>query len=293
MGNSTRTSKISAQSPSRKVSESALPSTPLLHVTSLDNPEELAGVAREWYNLDVANGYFQEDTAKIYLHHFEKWLEWCAGHGVHPGRATENEVLEYRRWLVDTGSSTQTINLKLVAMRRFYHAANRLGLISFNPVIDVKASSHGRPAKERAKCMAKKDARELLASLPNDESLKGKRDQAMFALMMLDGLSRISVIRASVQDLEHGAGHCAELLIHGKDKDYQVKLSHEATKLLSAYLKDRGPVAADEYGEPLIATVNKWGSTGQKRIGRSAISKEMDALLKVVEKKGSAGPVSG
>jgi integrase/recombinase XerC/integrase/recombinase XerD len=254
------------------------PPTRPVKVTSLSvGPDELTAIAKKWFSLDVANGDAQTDTIKTYIYHFNKWLQWCIDHGVNPGTASEDEVMEYRRCLVEQKLSSSTIQLKLVAMRRFYHSAHRNGLINFNPVADVKAPPDRR-VKNRTKNFSKNQAEALSEIIPKGGSLKALRDRAMIALMFVEGLRRVSVMRANIQEMTPTAKG-AKLLVHGKGSDYEINLSVQTVEILNTYIMARGRINGDEHGEPLIATVSKWKTTGHKRIGRSAISKETDKLL--------------
>lgn len=291
---------------------SLLPSPPLAPSTRFlsGRHEDLEGFAQEWFSLDLANGDATESTVKQYIYHFNKWLDWCAEQGLNPGAITEEDVMEYRRCLVKAewkktrwkntadgreketkvviGYSKQTIQLKLVAMRRFYHSAHKKGFIPYNPVIDVKAP-RDRRAKTRRKSFSKKQAEALAAVIPTGDSLKAKRDRAMIALMFVEGVRRISVSRANVEDLESSLIG-GRMYVRGKGKDYLINISEQSYEIINTYLMSRGRIQGDDKGEPLLATVNRWGTTGQKRMSTSAIYKETVAMLEAagIKEEGKA-----
>lgn len=272
--------------------------------------EDLNRFAQDWFSLDLANGDATETTIKQYIYHFNKWLDWCAGTGLNPGTVTEEDVTRYRRYLVEmewiktrwkktpagrvkeetvvTGYSKQTIQIKLVAMRRFYHSAHKKGFIPYNPVLDVKAP-RDRRAKTRRKSFSRKQAEALAAVIPIGDSLKAKRDRAMVALMFVEGVRRISVSRANVDDLQPSLIG-GRLYVRGKGKDYLINISEQSCEIINTYLMSRGRIKGDDKGEPLLATVNRWGGTGQKRMSTSAIYKETVALLDVagIKEEGKA-----
>lgn len=272
--------------------------------------EDLNRFAQDWFSLDLANGDATETTVKQYIYHFNKWLDWCAENGLNPGTVTEEDVTRYRRYLVEaewvktrwkkapagrvkeetvvTGYSKQTIQIKLVAMRRFYHSAHKKGFIPYNPVLDVKAP-RDRRAKTRRKSFSKKQAEALAAVIPTGDSLKAKRDRAMVALMFVEGVRRISVSRANVEDLEPSLIG-GRLYVRGKGKDYQINICEQSCEIINTYLMSRGRILGDDKGEPLLATVNRWGATGQKRMSTSAIYKETVALLEAagIKEEGKA-----
>lgn len=268
---------------------------------------DLNRFAQDWFSLDIANGDATENTVKQYIYHFNKWLDWCAETGLNPGIVTEEDVMRYRRHLVQAkwekkrlkktsednekklevttvdGYLPQTIQLRLVAMRRFYHSAHKKGFIPYNPVEDVKAPRDRRP-KNRRKNFSKKQVEALAAVIPTGDSLKAKRDRAMITLMFVEGIRRISVSRASVEDLTPGLIG-ANLYVRGKGKDYTINISEQSQEIINTYLMARGRINADSEGEPLLATVSKWGTTGKKRMSTSAIYKETVALLEAAEIK--------
>jgi len=255
------------------------PPSPAHRVESLAvAPAELVDIARKWFSLDVANGDAQADTIRTYIYHFQHWLKWCAANGVNPGEVLEDDVMAYRRWLKEEKHlSSSTIQLKLVAMRRFYHSAHRNGLIKFNPVADVKAPPD-RKAKDVIKNFTEQQVEQLAAAIPKGESLKAMRDRAMIALMFVEGVRRVSVSRANVEDMQLNS-RGTRFLVRGKGRDYYINISSQTAEILNRYLMARGRIPADETGEPLIATVNKWGSTGQKRISRRSVSEATEVLL--------------
>lgn len=173
-------------------------------------------------------------------------------------------------------------------MRRFYHSAHKKGFIPYNPVLDVKAP-RDRRAKTRRKSFSKKQAEALAAVIPTGESLKAKRDRAMVALMFVEGVRRISVSRANVEDLEPSLVG-GRLNVRGKGQDYLINISEQSCEIINTYLMARGRIQGDGKGEPLLATVNRWGGTGQKRMSTSAIYKETVALLEAagIKEEGKA-----
>lgn len=253
-------------------------------ISTVANPEYLEDVAFKWFSLDVANGDARPDTIKTYIYHFGQWLKWCVERGVDPGAVTESVVMEYRHWLINVRNySSKTIQLKLIAMRRFYHSAHKNGLIRFNPVADVKAPPD-RSAKDVVKNFSRDQVMGLSSSMPGGDSLKAKRDRAMIALMLVEGIRRVSVMRANAGDL-HSTDGRVRMLVRGKGKDYYVNLSQQTIEIVNFYLLARGRIVSDTSGEPLFAVVNKWGGTGSRRVSRDTISAVTDKILRLAEIK--------
>jgi site-specific recombinase XerD len=82
--------------------------------------------------------------------------------------ATENDIIAYRKYLVETGYKPTTIALKLAVVRRLYEAIRWRGLGNDNPAAGVKAPK-GRTARdERVKYFPPNGLRQLLAASQGD-----------------------------------------------------------------------------------------------------------------------------
>jgi integrase/recombinase XerC/integrase/recombinase XerD len=192
-------------------------------------------LAGEWFRLDVANGDARPDTLDTYLNHIALWAEWCRDRGINPAHATPGDVKTYRQFLVTCEAKAATISLKLTTMRRFYQAAVDRKLIGYNPVAGIRAP----------------------------------RDRALIALMAIEGLRRVEIIRGSVQDIETIPDGGRRVLIHGKGKQGYIYPREDTLSTLDEYLTARGSVDQDRYGEPLFISIGKGGKPGGRlsRIG--------------------------
>ena len=74
-------------------------------------------------NAEIGNGDASEDTVKTYTQQFRLFVNWCDRCGIGLETAREEDIMDYRRYLVDKGLAMATIALKLTAVRRFYDAA--------------------------------------------------------------------------------------------------------------------------------------------------------------------------
>ncbi|MCV3755526.1 hypothetical protein OF390_05985 [Limosilactobacillus fermentum] len=80
----------------------------------------------------------------------------------------------------------------------------------------------------------------MLETIPQD-TLKGKRDYAMLALMLTMGLRTIEVSRANVGDIRT-QGDAVVLYVQGKghvDKDALVRMPNHVETAVRTYLKAR------------------------------------------------------
>jgi integrase/recombinase XerC/integrase/recombinase XerD len=238
----------------------------------------------DWLNLDVANGDACADTIRTYRSHFEGWLAWCRVNSVLPGQATIEAVKMYRQELVTAGAMATTISLKLTTVRRFYQAAVDRGFLHKNPAAGVRAPRERRAVKEKIKYLSAGEAELLFRAVPNDARLKSLRDSALIALMALEGLRRVEVVRACVTDIESMPDGEIRLLVHGKGKERYCYPREDTTAALRDYLILRGQIPADSEGEPIFVQVRK-GGTPEGRITRIGVNKVINHYLLKAELK--------
>lgn len=244
--------------------------------------------AADWFALDVANGDARPDTIATYLSHLNHWLTWCRVNKIDPGHPSPAAVKGFRKELVQSGAAHATISLKITTVRRFYDGAVSRGLLEANPVKDIKAPRKRTADAEIIKCLTAGEAERLFESIPLDHRLKNMRDRAMAALMTLEGLRRIEICRANVEDIEETESG-TRILVHGKGKDGYIYPREDTVACIRDYLIQRGDVDSDKDGEPIFVSLGKTGRLGG-RISRIGLSKWMDVmLLKAgISKKGRA-----
>jgi integrase/recombinase XerC/integrase/recombinase XerD len=232
----------------------------------------------EWLGLDVANGDACADTLKTYRSHFSGWLAWCDQYSVVPGQATTDDVKLWRQHLVAIGSKSSTIALKLTTVRRFYQAAVDRGMITTNPVATVRPPRERRAVKDKIKYLTAGEAELLFRAVPNEQRLKPLRDRAMIALMALEGLRRVEIMRANVEDIEVMVDGGIRLLVHGKGKEGYVYPREDTAQAIETFLLFRGKTDPDTLGVPLFTRLLKGGVVA-KRITRSGINRIIDTYL--------------
>jgi len=232
----------------------------------------------EWLGLDVANGDACADTLKTYRCHFSGWLAWCDQNSVAPGQATIDDVKLWRQDLVAIGSKSSTIALKLTTVRRFYQAAVDRGMLSANPVAAVRPPRERRAVKDKIKYLTAGEAELLFRAVPNEQRLKPLRDRAMIALMALEGLRRVEIMRANVEDIEPMQDGGIRLLVHGKGKEGYVYPREDTAEAIETFLCARGRAEQDTLGVPLFTRLLKGGIVA-KRITRSGINRIIDSYL--------------
>lgn len=238
---------------------------------------DLTSQAAQWFVLDVANGDARPDTIATYISSLKHWLHWCRVNGVDPGSARTSHVKLFRQELVQSGAAHATISLKLTTVRRFYDGAVSRGLLEMNPVKGVRAPRKRTADAEIIKCLTAGETERLFEAIPHDHRLKNLRDRAMAALMTLEGLRRIEIYRANLEDIEE-TDNGVRILVHGKGKDGYIYPREDTVACIRNYLVQRGPVQSDRDGEPLFVSLSKSDKV-RGRITRIGLSKWIDTML--------------
>ena len=209
-------------------------------------------------------------TAKSYISGVRKFLAFINSQGV--TAPTRNTVIEYKKILCEKYTAG-TVALYISALRRFFSWCASEGLYT-NITDGVKSP--------RVDTGHKKDAftagqlKSIISGIERD-TLKGKRDYALFCLVSATGLRTVEVVRANVSDIRNvGGADC--LFVQGKGRTSKtefVKLSGHVMKAIQAYLNARGTVADDE---PLFASISHRNNGGRmttrsiSRICKSAMT---------------------
>lgn len=111
-------------------------------------------------------------------------------------------VAEYREWLRDQEYSASTINTRLAAIDMLFKRMKRLKLIKENPADSDFVQRMRTPTISNAEGLNKDEATKLLEVCINDESeIRGKRDLALFSVMIFNGLRRSEVIQINLDNI--------------------------------------------------------------------------------------------
>lgn len=245
---------------------------------------DLEAAVRTWLEREVALGDPREDTIKTYTSQLNHWLRWCNSRNLNPAAVTQADVEIFRHELIQAGMKSSSIAVKLTVIRRFYQVAMNRGLIAINPAVDVRPPIT-REAQSEQKHLTAGQAELLIMHLPDPDSIKGLRDRAIISLMLLEGLRRVEIKRANVEDIEDVEGG-VRILVHGKRKDGYIFPREDTVAAISAYLAARGNVSAEETiihhrqvsVTPMFVSVRKNGR-GRGRISRIGLNSVIDGYL--------------
>lgn len=172
-------------------------------------------------------------------------------------RPQREDILTYREYLKQRYKPT-TVQSYMAAVKLFFQWTESEGLYP-----DV--AKHIKGAKldkgHKKDYLTSKQVGRILAAVDRD-SLTGKRDYAMIALMVTTGLREISVVRADVGDIRT-VGDETVLYYQGKgheEKADYVKLAEPVEEAIREYLKSRSSM---DLKAPLFASVANRNSGGR------------------------------
>ena len=232
----------------------------------------------DFLQVDIAAGDASTDTVRTYMVQLQQYLDWCRSCEIQPAQATQRQIKEYRRWMVEQkGYKPATIALKLATVRRFYESAVDRGLVSVNPALGVKAPRERRDPAERITFLEKDELKQLLGAIADDGSLKSKRDRALIQIMALEGPRTVEMHRANIDDIVR-QGRNIGIRVAGKRSIRVVPLTPGLNQSLQDYLTQRQEEGAVLKGNsPLFVAVGN--RAGGKRLSRCGIRRVVDKYL--------------
>lgn len=226
--------------------------------------------------LNVADGDASPHTIRNYHVQAGRFVAWCGENGINPATATEDDMVAYRKYLVDTGYSRETIALKLAAVRRLYEAATWHGLRLDNPAAGLKAPRERTAREERIKFLPLEGLKRLLAA-PQGDGPQARRDRAILALMGIHGLRVSEVAGAQVSDLNLER---KTLTVIGKGRKVRtIYLTEQTAAVLATWLEARGKVILAGEDALFVVTGNyTTGTAMSARAIRYLVDKYLEAL---------------
>jgi len=151
---------------------------------------------------------------------------------------TRAHVLTWRKTLEGHMLSGATIRRKLAALSSLFEHLCDANAVTHNPVKGVK-----RPKVEsyegKTPALGDHQARALL-NAPSSETLKGKRDRAIFPVLLYHGLRREELCTLKVRDIQQRRG-VPHLRVHGKGGKLRYLPLHPGTaELVTEYVEAGG-----------------------------------------------------
>jgi len=177
-------------------------------------------------NLDV-----KETTRQDYKYRIKLFTNFVKQNGFH-----RNSFLNFKRYLAGRHDiSVSTKNKYLISAKIFLQEMNRLGYTVTNITQNIKTFSqskkHKRDGLNEEEMKRVIDRLQQLPPTPTTARLK-----AIIALLALQGLRQIEIVRLDVKDLDL-VNKTAFVLGKGEDDKELIYLHPETTKALEEYLK--------------------------------------------------------
>ncbi len=148
--------------------------------------------------------------------------------------ASNTDIVAWMLKLKNDGRSGSTLNRKLAAVRGFYNYFLRMGEISANPADHIKSP---KVQRKQIEFLTVQEMEELLSQ--PDDSLKGRRDQALLELLYAAGLRVSEAAAAGVGDVNLRIGFVTCSGEHGKARI--VPLGRPSREAMERYIYEVRP----------------------------------------------------
>ena len=165
---------------------------------------------------------------------------------------TRDTIIEFKKYLLNSGKKPATIAMYLSALRRFFDWCDTESLY---PNITAGVKSPKQDTGHKRDALSATQLKACLQGISRD-SLEGLRNYAIFALVSTTGLRTVEVVRANVEDIRYVQGVPC-LFVQGKGRNSKsefVKLSEPVMQAVTEYLTARGQVQDDA---PLFASCSR------------------------------------
>ena len=187
-------------------------------------------------------------------------------------------VLRYRFFLEQKNLAPSTINVRLAAVRRLAYEASDTGLLSPDLAAGIRRVKGAKRLGVRiGNWLTVHQSRTLLCESPSD-SLRGKRDRAILALLIGCGLRRAELVGLGMEDFQVRKEHWVIADLIGKGK-------HIRTVPVPMWAKravDEWTTAAAINGGTIFRRVNRLGKIWGDGITPKAIWHIVKAAAKRV-----------
>ena len=140
-------------------------------------------------------------SRRAYRTGLERFFSFCRVSGTVPA-FSKALVGEYRAALLEAGLSPATLNLRLAPVRRLAREMADNGLLSPGVAAAIeRVPGVPRHGARIGNWLTKEQANELL-NAPDPQTLLGKRDRAILALLVGCGLRRAEVVGLSIENIQ-------------------------------------------------------------------------------------------
>lgn len=199
-------------------------------------------------------------TVQTYSRAIRQFMKYVAEHDI--AQPTREDVLAYREDL-KLNHKPSTVQSYIIAVRLFFQWTEREGIYP-NIAQHVKGAKLSKDHKKDY--LTSNQVKAVLGGIDRSTA-QGRRDYAIFALMVTGGLRDIEVHRANIEDLRT-LGDSTVLYLQGKGREERaeyVKVPAEVENAIRASLADREDLAGNK---PLFISLSN-NSKGNRVSTRS------------------------
>lgn len=208
------------------------------------------------------------NTVRTYTTSLRQWFKYLYEYQIQ--NPTPETVRQYRRQLAEDGKKPTTIQNYIIAVKQFFKWTEEEGLY---PDIAKHVKGAKISTEHKKDYLTSGQARHVLELLNEDQTIKGKRNYAMLALMLTMGLRTIEVSRANIEDIRT-EGDSTVLYVQGKghiEKDAIVRMPQHVEQAIRAYLQARD---VSDGTAPLFA------STSHQNAGQRMTTRSISGIVK-------------
>ena len=155
-------------------------------------------------------------SQESYGHAIDEFIGWyCSEPRLAFNRTV---VLRYRFFLEQKNLAPSTINVRLAAVRRLAYEASDTGLLSPELAAGIRRVKGAKRLGVRIGNWLTLDQSKALLGEPLSDSLRGKRDRAILALLVGCGLRRAELVGLGTEDFQVREEHWVIADLIGKGK---------------------------------------------------------------------------
>jgi site-specific recombinase XerD len=253
-------------------------------VSTLPTVKAMRDCFERYLNLTIASGNASDDTIKTYHNRVTQFLGWCKERELYPALITKQNIIEYRKHLVDDSKTAPTIRLSLLAIRHFYTSCLAEKLVKDNPAMEVKAPREKRSVGSTINYLSLKELQQLIDSILPTYKIRGEnttkvqvlRDRILLGCMALQGCRSIEMYRANLGDVSESYGQ-HYLKLDGKNSIRTVVLRPDLAAEIAQYRQARKSTSEKLTStSPLFISLSncRYG----QRLSRSGIGHVVDGI---------------
>ena len=231
------------------------------------------------FDRDLAVRSAAESTRRAYANDVGQLAEWASAGGWAPDALGHRDLRRFAALLSNRGISKAGVARKLAAIRSFYGALVRAGVVGANPADLVATPKRGR---KLPRVLGRDEMQTLLDRIPTRTPLE-MRDRAMLELAYSCGLRAEEVVNLNTDSPDFDG---ERLRIEGKGgKTRLVPMGEPAQAALTGYL-ERGRGALVGAGDERALLVSKSG----RRLHPSDVRRRLERWVREASIAGGVSP---